>query len=867
MSAKSKNPALAIERLEDRAVPSAAGSLDPTFGGTGVVTTPGDRDAVALTPDGKTVVMSAEPGVGVDGPILTRYLEDGQPDPSFHGTGTLDLGFPGGLYDAGQIAVLPDGSIVTVGVSSIPMNATSPGKVILERVAQDGTVVATRAFPLADFLTAPNGTLATEPPTASLTALLAVNPATGDVYLVEERLGDTPTQILVVHRLNKDFDPVGTSAQVSLGTGQPYAPYGAVGISVGGDGAVYVLANSADQPVTLVKFTADLSGVQTAAYDPFPGATFGAAGLTVDSAGRVFAVGTIGPDDTSAPNHDIGVLRLAPDLGLEAHAAVDLAGGNDFAGAVTLDRAGRVVVAGGTTSATTNFLAVVRLDPATLALDPTFNGTGWQTVQITPSGLFSIAGGVAVDAADRIMVVGETALPHGLWMNAVGTARLLGDPTATGLSDLPGGQVGVAYDQTVTVTGAPGPFAFAVTAGALPPGLTLSPDGRLTGTPTAPGTSAFTLTATDPAGTAVSRVYAVTIEAQTPPNEAQTPPGINPGGLFIFPPPASPLGDSGARVAALPSSTASSPAPGPVVVPADVLAHFTDLGANPRVVTADVNGDGTPDYIGASGPGVPNRVQVLDGKTLAVLADFSPFEASFTGGVCVAAADLTGGGTADVIVTADQGGGAVVVVYDGAALAKGQATELARFWGIADPDFRGGARAAVGRVNGVTALVVTAGAGGGPRVAVYDAAAVAAGGTDPARLIPDFYAFEPGYTGGVTVAAGDLGGAADLVFGGGPGAGPRVRVVDLAALVRSGGIPSLDAAPAGVQLADFFAGDPAARGGVRVAVGAVPEGGAAALATQPGAGGPVSVYTPAVLQTSAPTPGQTVDPQNGVFVG
>jgi len=193
---------------------------------------------------------------------------------------------------------------------------------------------------------------------------------------------------------------------------------------------------------------------------------------------------------------------------------------------------------------------------------------------------------------------------------------------------------------------------------------------------------------------------------------------------------------------------------------------------------------------------------------------------------------------------------------------------VARFWGIADPNFRGGATAAAGAVGGTRALIVTAGPGGGPRVAVYDAAAVVGGAADPARLVGDFYAFEPGFTGGVTVAAGVLGGSSDVAFGTGAGAGPRVRVVDLAALIRSGGVASLDAAPAGVQAADFFAGDPAARDGVRVAVGApAGAGGAAALATQPGSSGPVNVFTAAALESATPVPDQTIDPAAGVFVG
>src|SRR5262249_50238828 len=45
------------------------------------------------------------------------------------------------------------------------------------------------------------------------------------------------------------------------------------------------------------------------------------------------------------------------------------------------------------------------------------------------------------------------------------------------------GGVGLAYAETLSATGGASPYAFALTAGALPAGLTLSPGGALSGTP------------------------------------------------------------------------------------------------------------------------------------------------------------------------------------------------------------------------------------------------------------------------------------------------------------------------------------------------------------------------------------------------
>ncbi len=71
-----------------------------------------------------------------------------------------------------------------------------------------------------------------------------------------------------------------------------------------------------------------------------------------------------------------------------------------------------------------------------------------------------------------------------------------------------------AYAQTVATSGGTAPVTFAVTAGALPAGLSLNTNtGAITGTPTAAGTSSFTLTATDTNAITASRAYSVTIAA------------------------------------------------------------------------------------------------------------------------------------------------------------------------------------------------------------------------------------------------------------------------------------------------------------------------------------------------------------------
>lgn len=64
-------------------------------------------------------------------------------------------------------------------------------------------------------------------------------------------------------------------------------------------------------------------------------------------------------------------------------------------------------------------------------------------------------------------------------------------------SSLPTGQLSTSYNAVITASGGVGPYTFTVSAGSLPPGLTLNPNGTLSGTPTSIGTYPFTITATD----------------------------------------------------------------------------------------------------------------------------------------------------------------------------------------------------------------------------------------------------------------------------------------------------------------------------------------------------------------------------------
>lgn len=78
---------------------------------------------------------------------------------------------------------------------------------------------------------------------------------------------------------------------------------------------------------------------------------------------------------------------------------------------------------------------------------------------------------------------------------------------------LPGGTVGVVYMQALAASGGTSPFTWTVVSGALPPGITLSSAGVLTGSPTVAGSFSFTIEATDSLGAKATAVVSLVIGA------------------------------------------------------------------------------------------------------------------------------------------------------------------------------------------------------------------------------------------------------------------------------------------------------------------------------------------------------------------
>ena len=298
-----------------------------------------------------------------------------------------------------------------------------------------------------------------------------------------------------------------------------------------------------------------------------------------------------------------------------------------------------------------------------------------------------------------------------------------------------------------------------------------------------------------------------------------------------------------------------------------------------RVVLADFNGDGTDDLIAATGPNEVPNVSVYDGKTGAELVNrIEAFESTFTGGVNLSAGDFNGDGRADIVVSADSGGGPRVRVFNAAffdpAMRSTTSPMLADFLGIDDPNFRGGARTTVGDLNGdgVNDLIVAAGKGGGPRIAMFDGTSIAPGMT-PTRIAGDFFAFESTLRDGAMVGVGDLNGdgRGELIAASGPGGAPRVTIYNGLDIIQNRASDSS-------RIADFYvANDRTSRNGTRITVKDVDRDNRADVIAS--LGNTAYVYTGDQLLTQFLAPGGLgpnaatrinrgdLNPNAGLFVG
>jgi hypothetical protein len=199
------------------------------------------------------------------------------------------------------------------------------------------------------------------------------------------------------------------------------------------------------------------------------------------------------------------------------------------------------------------------------------------------------------------------------------TVGVAAQPLCITTTGLPPGDVGVPYDLQLTAVGGTAPYTWSVASGTLPPGLTLSPTGKLSGTPTESGTFNFTIKVTDSIGAAVDEPFSEVIEGS--PGYWL---GASDGGVFTFGQ-AGFLGSMGGKPLNAPVvGMASTPTGGYLLVSADggvfcFGAPFLGSLGGQHLDTTIVGMAATPDgggyfLVGADGEVFPFGDAVLRGS-------------------------------------------------------------------------------------------------------------------------------------------------------------------------------------------------------------------------------------------------------------
>lgn len=207
-------------------------------------------------------------------------------------------------------------------------------------------------------------------------------------------------------------------------------------------------------------------------------------------------------------------------------------------------------------------------------------------------------------------------------------------------------------------------------------------------------------------------------------------------------------------------------------------------------------------------------VRTFNPSTGDMLTSFLAYDRNFSGGVRVASGDFNGDGCSDVVTAPGTGNAPHVKVFNPLT-----GTLLSEFFAF-NPGFLGGVNVAVGDVNGdgLDDIITSVNGGALPQVNVFD---------HTGQQLYSFVAFDSSFTGGVRVASGDINGDGkdDIIASMGTGGTSLIRIFD-------GTDGSLMSNP----IAPFLAYSTSFSGGVYVATGDVNGDGRADIITSPGSG-------------------------------
>lgn len=246
--------------------------------------------------------------------------------------------------------------------------------------------------------------------------------------------------------------------------------------------------------------------------------------------------------------------------------------------------------------------------------------------------------------------------------------------------------------------------------------------------------------------------------------------------------------------------TGAGPGGGPLVKAfdddGDVISAFYAYDPNFRggvdVAAADVDDDGVAEIITSPGPGGGPHIKIFTAKGVLLkttkVNEFFAYDASFTGGVHVAAADVDNDGVAEIVTGPGPGGGPHVRMF------KPNGESIAGIFAY-DSNFRGGVDVAVipsgksGRsssriIDG--GFVTVPGPGGGPHVKVFDKKGI---------MESEYFAYEGDFNLGLRVSSGEANSGnsgMEVAVAPATGGGPHVKLFSRGGTVLFSGLKTFE---------------------------------------------------------------------------
>ncbi|WP_428964907.1 fibronectin type III domain-containing protein [Micromonospora fluostatini] len=496
-----------------------------------------------------TVTARVDSGTSESSPVLV--------------TQTLPAGVvPRGAYGSGWTCAAPSGQSITCtnantpfpGGTSLPpvtVAATVTGTGVTPTLIQTGTVATASSNDASPGYAA--STTAVTPATAP--SAVTVTPATGSVA------GGAAVTVRGTNLAGATAITIGTAAEQATGASVvllPCASGPAAGCFTSGDGSLAVSsmpARSGPAPVTVSVVTRGAAGAGSFVYASSPAApatptaVAGVASATVTWAapadnGSPITGYVITPvrDGVTQPTVSVDAsttTRTLTGLTTSAQYTFRVAAVNAYGTGTASPASAPVVpytvpeaptitsVTAGTTSATVTWSAPATGGSAITGyrLTPYLAGTAQTPLALPATPTSRTVTGLTAGATYTFRVAAVNAAGTGPDSAASAPVTVNAPPGLT-FPPPPAGEVGAAYQVTLTVTGGTAPFVWSVSAGALPPGLTLgAATGVLAGTPTQAGSYPFTVRVTDASGFSDTRPATVTIATAPTLDFPPPPPG------------------------------------------------------------------------------------------------------------------------------------------------------------------------------------------------------------------------------------------------------------------------------------------------------------------------------------------------------